>query len=357
MQNTSPKFVVQAVDGTLAGAPLERLDDTGTLQIGGETPRTLTRGDWYALRREHATLPPFPTKDFLLLTSGERIPLAPGSGFRVEEERFFFSPESGPEISVPLAYVAIFCVRPAEGADDPELFLAGLDRGKRARDVLYLKSGDRIEGALAPAPGGRNIALNIGDRTVDTPLEQLAVLAMNTELQARPRPKKTLAHVITTHGGACTSPAWRLDVPRGVLAGKTVFGAKLDVPLDQLCSLSLHKAEAVYLSELKPVNVQQTPFFGVRWPLVLDAAVTGKQLALNKSYYDKGLGMHAQTRIAYALEGNYRWFEALVGLDERSGRLGSARVSVLVDSQVALERKELAALPLPVRINVLGVDN
>src|SRR5437588_273212 len=116
----------------------------------------------------------------------------------------------------------------------------------------------------------------------------------------------------------------------------------------------MRQGAAVYLSDLAPMSYEFTPFLGLKWPLAVDAAVTGRQLALGDDYYDKGLGMHAQSRVSYALGGNYRWFEALAGLDAGTGSAAQAKVSVVLDGMTVIAGKELTERDplLPVRLSV-----
>ena len=74
----------------------------------------------------------------------------------------------------------------------------------------------------------------------------------------------------------------------------------------RVVSLDLLQGAAVYLSELQPAKFEQTSYLGdggVKWPLAIVAAVTGRDLRLNGSVYDLGLGMHSRSRATYALEG------------------------------------------------------
>src|SRR5262249_32861914 len=123
------------------------------------------------------------------------------------------------------------------------------------------------------------------------------------------------------------------------LTGQTLFGAAVTVPLAQITALDLYQGRAVYLSDSKPRRYEFTPFLGsLQLPYVTDGSVrvgslAGGDLCLGGATYDKGLGMHAASRLTYELAGGYRRLEALVGLDDRTGRAGSARVQVLVDGR------------------------
>jgi hypothetical protein len=349
-----PTFVVHTIDGPVPAGTLEKLDEDWSIQLGGKTPRALAGTDWVSLRREGARLPPFPTKNCVLLTTGDRIRVEAGALFRLEEERLFVRPEKGTEISIPLAFLAYFCVRIPEGVDDPAQFLARMENIKRPRDILYLKGGDRIEGALVSPARGPVYTMNLGDRSVATPLDQIAILAVSTELQARPKTKKTFAHVVTIGGARLQFSGLRLDSRRRLLAGKTLFGANLDIPLEEIAALSIRHGQADYLSDLILSNYQHTPFLGVKWPLVPDGTVSGRQLSLGDDYFDKGLGTHTQSQVTYSLGGSYRRFEASVGIEEGTGQSGHAKISVTLDGRPVVFRKDLPGRGaiLPLRLDV-----
>ena len=65
----------------------------------------------------------------------------------------------------------------------------------------------------------------------------------------------------------------------------------------------------------------------------MDRSVAGLPLRLSGSTFDKGIGLHSESRLTFALNGNYRRFESLIGLDEQTGQGGSVRIAVLVDGQ------------------------
>lgn len=88
-----------------------------------------------------------------------------------------------------------------------------------------------------------------------------------------------------------------------------------------------------YLSDLTPVG---TPING--WgPVELDMSVGGQQqgdggtIMLNGVNYDKGLGVHADSEIVYALNGNYRWFRSDIGLNAGPRETGEVIFEVYGD--------------------------
>ena len=98
----------------------------------------------------------------------------------------------------------------------------------------------------------------------------------------------------------------------------------------------------LYLSDVKPKSYEHTPYLGLKWALCRTAASTAATCLPDGTPCDKGLGMHSSSRVTYAVPPGWEHFEALVGLDERTGKLGSVQVRVEVDGKayVPLEGKE-----------------
>jgi NPCBM/NEW2 domain len=349
----SPTFVLNTLSGPQAPAPLAKMQEDWSIELSGKTKQAFSSKQWLSLRQEGVSVPPFPVKNCLLLTSGDRILLDPGAPVRLDDEQLYFRSQYGTEVSVPLAYLSYFCAGVPENEGAPDIFLDRLAKTKRPRDVLYLKNGDRMQGKLTIPARGPTFTMYLGDRSTDIPQDQVAVWAMNSEYQAHLKTKKPFAHVVTTGGARLQFASVRYDPQRDMLAGKTLFGAKMDIQLRQVAALTMRQGQAVYLSDLVPKGYDFTPFLGIHWPLVPDANLAGRQLSLGRDFYDKGLAMHAKSQVTYDLDGPYKWFEALVGLEDTASS-GQAQVSVTVDGKSVLPAKELNRLNpvLPVRIDI-----
>jgi hypothetical protein len=160
---------------------------------------------------------------------------------------------------------------------------------------------------------------------------KVAWIALSTEMARRLRPKATYGRLVLVNG--CRLSLASAQAHNRMLIGKTLFGATLSIPLEQMVALDMRQGRAVYLSDLKPRRYQYTPYLGALWPYTLDTSVAGDELRVAGSTYDKGIGMHSESRLGFDLAGNYRWFEALVGLDDKTGQQGSAVVQVLLDGK------------------------
>src|SRR5438067_2808237 len=191
---------------------------------------------------------------------------------------------------------------------------------------------------------------------------QVAAFALSTDLADKlpakgPHARLVLSPDDRSPGGRLTLVAVACDGK--VLRGRTAFGARVRVPLARVVALDVSGPNVVYLSDLKPAKYEYLPYLDERWPWAADAGVTGRDLRLGGSTYDKGVGVHAHCRLTYSLGGAFRRFESLVGLDELEGRKGSVRVKVLGDGKLLTEEPpaELthADGPRQVRVSVEGV--
>jgi hypothetical protein len=126
------------------------------------------------------------------------------------------------------------------------------------------------------------------------------------------------------------------------------------VPAADVTAVNTFQGRATYLSDLRP-RYEHTPYTAVRWPVEVDRAVSGFDLRLGGGTYDKGIGLHSRSRVTFNLPRGAtkgRRFEAFVGLDDVTGRLGSAIVQVLADDKPLLQSPlELApGTPQPLRL-------
>jgi hypothetical protein len=355
--------VVTATD-CCAGASLLAMNADGVLQIDdGEKRRTVPR--LVELRQEGALLPAFPTRSFLLLTNGDRIPLDPEAAANLTESKLRVWPDkslpkwSVSSLTVYAPNVVMLFWSVPDGVEDAELFYAKLHEERRKHDVVYLQNGDRIEGALAEINSKAGVIVMSDRKKVQTPWSKLAGIAWNTDRQARLRSVKTHWHAVLKGGARLNFPELGLDEKSHVWSGKTQFGAPLELPMDSVLSLEVRLGSALDLAELTPVRYEQRPYLGVSWPLAKNAAVTGHPLRLSSGTYEKGLSVHAPCRVSYALNGAYQRFDSLVGFDETQARRGRARLAVEFDGKrielnggIELTSRDP---PLSVQLDVRGV--
>jgi NPCBM/NEW2 domain len=197
------------------------------------------------------------------------------------------------------------------------------------------------------------VQVEVEKKTVTVKRDRVAAVALSTELVSSLKPKGAYARLVLDDGCRLSLSAGRCADAQS-LTGTTLFDAPVRVGLDHVVALYICQGRAVYLSDLKPRQYEHKPYLSLSWPYVLDGSVTGRDLRLAGNTFDRGIGMHSESRLTYEVGAGYLRFEALAGLDERSGRGGSARVRVLVDGkpqELGWDR-ELTGQDKPLRVRV-----
>src|SRR5439155_2842842 len=119
-----------------------------------------------------------------------------------------------------------------------------------------------------------------------------------------------------------------------------------------LVRLDARSSRVVYLSERQPAGAQYVSYIGPTRPFRTDRTVDGRPFQLAGQTYDRGIGTQSRTLLAYRIEPGDRRFQALVGVDERAGPLGSVVFRVLVDGQERYKTAPLTDRDLPKAIDL-----
>lgn len=353
----SPEFVGRTASGAGFRSPISDLKPDWSLVASSNGGRRIAGTDLLSLRRAAVALPPFPDGEQLVLHGGDRIPVR---DLTLDGEKLKFRHPAladGKECALPLAAVSLIWLDAPAGAGDAEILLRRLARAARPADRVLLRNGDALDGILG-ALNEAKLEMSVAQKATAIELDKVAIVALSTEVAETSIPRGPYAR-ITLLGDAASSGT-RLSIRSATCAdgttleAETLFGAKLRVPLGQVAGLDVFQGSATYLSDLKPASYEHQPFLDATWPFVTDGSVTGRDLRLAGGVHDKGLGMHSRSRLTYRLKGPYQRFEAMVGLDEKTGRGGSARVRVLVDGKPASlgTPRELTAGAEPLAISV-----
>ena len=234
-------------------------------------------------------------------------------------------------VKIPLESVrAVLLSRPVAAVASCRLFSRALDY-RESQDAVVLLNGDTYTGEIAgldekqlylETPQGRSA---IGKPGIEAVFLNPALLSSETL-------KGEGALVSLVDGSRFRALDLRLVTPER-LTVRTVFGAELSIPLSAVESLRFLGGAAVYLSDLKPVEYGFEPFLALKWPLRADHNATGGALRLRGAEFPKGLGMHSRSTVSYRLDGKFRRFHALIGVDDETAGAGSVIFEVLLDGK------------------------
>jgi hypothetical protein len=393
----APLYEALRADGTRHQGTLGAIAPDWSITLLSGKGTEIKASKLISLRRVDRRLPslPSPSQPQIVLANGGHVPLADVSSLKLANDHLSIRPQPpirpprGGDLVLPLSTIAVVWLTSPSGVEMPERFLRQLAGDKRSRDAVLLRNGEVLEGILT-ALDGKKVVLEIGKKEVTLPVVRMAALAFSTDLLARPPPGKTYAQLVLAGGARLPLASARLEDGRGTLVGKLLRGGVIRVPVTDVIALEVRQGCAVYLSDLMeenqsvfrlrgqaggalgvaaqgPINLlpclyldtetfrfQHTPFLGRSWPCVRDGSVAGLDLRLGGNTYDKGLGMHSRSRLTFVLPKGYRWFETVVGLDDRTGQRGRARIAILLDGKPAklTQDRELTARGGPIRLRL-----
>jgi hypothetical protein len=328
-------------DQTLRGELLA-LDATPAVTLGIEgKPRAIPCGDLVELRLRDGQPAPKAADSAVVLRNGGvlRGALKGGGGRAVALDGAAFG-----AVECPLAAVARIELPAAKGAAPPADAPAKSDR-------LLLLSDETVEGTIESLGEDKVAFRSPALGQLDVPFDRIRFLVFAREAAAAEPPLKGVVAIVQTDDGSVL-PGRLGPLADGKLAFEPAFGGRLSLDLARLLRIEFRGGRLVYLSDLEPAEVKETPYFDLVWRHRRDASVDGHPLRLGPNAYRKGLGVHSRCELTYALDGAFRRFAADVGLDEEIGDKGNVDIRVLVDGQVKLERKGLTGREDPLRLDL-----
>jgi hypothetical protein len=130
------------------------------------------------------------------------------------------------------------------------------------------------------------------------------------------------------------------------------FGPKARFAMKTIRRVSFKNGAVIFLSDLEPERVVETPFFDVVYPYKRDKSVDGNALKLGGRAHRKGLGVHSKSEMTYLLDGGYSKFQATIGIDDEVGKKGSVVFCVLGDGKELYRSPEITGGAEPVALDV-----
>ena len=166
----------------------------------------------------------------------------------------------------------------------------------------------------------------------------------------------------------------------GQFACESVAGVTLTLNLSSLDGLHFGLGRAVYLSELEPASVEWSPLMAgstiasylrqMSLPKT-DRAFDGNPLSLivfpdpnfpgvrERREFSQGLAVKSGTKIAFALDEQYKRLTGLVGFDPQASASGNVRLTIRCDGQRVFDQamtNEQFANPVDLDLDVEGIS-
>jgi hypothetical protein len=168
----------------------------------------------------------------------------------------------------------------------------------------------------------------------------------------------SLRQTLQLSSGDAISGLWkRFDANSGTVGLQTPWGATLDIPISNITRMTSVNGRLMYLTDLKPIAIEQTPYFDRMLPWQINRSLIGGPLKLADGEYKIGIAVHSRTVLTYDAGGQYEDFKVKVGFQLPEGKIGQAIVRVLGDGKTLYEDLDARgdAKPADVSAKIAGV--
>lgn len=299
--------------------------------------------------------PPSAGSAVVLLVNGDRL-LVDRASLRISDVELTGAWESAPAwapLKVPLETVRGVVLDWPDSRDAGDRLAAIVQEHAGNSDVFVLANEDRLS---AEFRGMDETQVQLGGAVAAVPRSNVRAVAFNPELFSLPSPEGVHMLISLVDGTRITAAGVRLERD-GEVRIAAAWGESFEVPLARVSAIRVLGGRAEWLGQRDADDYRFEPYLSSQWKLQRNRNATGGPLRLNGAECPFGIGMHSRALATYDLAGKYRWFRAVIGVDDTAGERGSVVFGVEVDGERVYTSPVLtaaeAAVPLE-RIDLAG---
>jgi hypothetical protein len=296
----------------------------------GKNDRLIPLDQFLSVQRPASEETPAPSFT-LVLSNGDRLVGEPGP---VNGERLtWLSPSLG---KIPISFNRLVAINRGLNFSTPD--------EPPKQDIATLANGDTVAGVFTNSADSK-ITIQADAGPVSVPLDSIRRIAFAPTGNAAADSTRGF-RVRLTDGSILTVADASLDAGQlnVTLKGKNPVAVK--VPLGNVLGIEQTNGPVSWLSSQMPIESVQIPYLGgaPTWPARFDQAVDGGPLSFNGRTYDHGIGVHAYSRLTFALDPQWAAFRTQYAIDSRRDeprKYADVTVRIKLDDKVVHEQKHL----------------
>ena len=303
-------------------------DGLGVTPTDSKGPQIIPLNQFVSIHRTGTDEPP--ASPFTLsLIGGDRFVGAPGPV--THEKLTWISPSLG-QMLVPFSRLASI----SRG-----LNLAATSVETPKQDVVTLTNGDTVAGVFTDNADSKvTLQTDAGANTI--PLESIRHISF----AATGPPPAMIAHGYRLHltdFSIVTAQDTTVDADQVTITLPGKDAVKVSLPLATVLGIEQLNGPVTWLSSLVPTEEIQTPYLAgaAHWPAKFDLSVDGSPLCFDGEIYDHGIGVHAYSKLTFAIDPQLKIFRTQYAIDsprDQPRRFADVTVRVLLDGKVVHEQ-------------------
>ncbi|MBA3314746.1 MAG: NPCBM/NEW2 domain-containing protein [Planctomycetota bacterium] len=222
----------------------------------------------------------------------------------------------------------------------------------RNRDVL-----DRLEGTVSGLDEA-NLVFLVGETRVPIDRSKPKLFGV-VPGRAQPSKSTPLCELRFRNGDRLALAG--VEMKGDSLTLKPAAGGTTTVHLDAVASIDFGQGKVTSLSQLEPREKKHAPYFGSELDSVFDVRIdhsdAGPQvpIRIDGQTFQRGLVIHSQTRLNYRLNGDYRRFVAVAGIEQLVRPRGRVTLTITADGKELFAREVKGSdSPIPLDLDVTG---
>ena len=332
LAQTSPKpFVSRLILLEGSSVPFQSLEIAAEKLTVNGVPANLTIDELQGM--EIAMLGPNAGKAAVVaeLRSGGRVF---ATGALIGNDKCQLARAGSEALSLPLDLVRALRLDPATASPNFDKAIAApsiqWDRVFLKDDTGNLSSASGLVESLTE----QQLSLEISGKKTSVPRQRLYGLVVSQSAATDPPPR---CLVVFTDGSQLAGQTLVLADGNATIGFSA--GGQAKFTWNGVARVRIRSSRVAYLSELEPVVEQQQPIVTSPQPAQRDKSVTGGPLRLGTQSFEKGIGVHARSRLTFAADGKWDTFIATIGLDAATGGQGDCIFKVLADGQPLVSRR------------------
>jgi hypothetical protein len=237
--------------------------------------------------------------------------------------------------SVPIPFNKLLCISRGLNLSVPD------EQAKQ--DIATLSNGDTVSGVFT-ACADLKITMQADAGPTSLPLESIKRIVFAATGSGGKSDAARAFRVRLADSSILTVAEAKSDGAKLSLTLQGKNASTVEVPMTSVLGIEQLNGPVGWLSSMTPTENVQTPYLGGDpiWPARFDRSVDGSPLSFDGHIYDHGIGVHAYSRLTFAIDRQWKVFRTLYAIDsqrDQPRKFADVTVRIKLDDKVMQEEK------------------